>query len=78
MNRKHRHTFRSLTFVAAGAALASIAVLWVWNTLVPLFGGPIFEFRHAVALVIGLITIRVVLGRGVRHHRHKYEEEVHL
>ena len=75
MNRKHRDTFRNITLLTIGAALASLAVLWSWNTLAPLFGGPTFEFRHAVAFLIALIAVRVGLGHGVGRHRRVAERE---
>ena len=77
MNRNYRNTFRKITLLAAGTALASAGVLWSWNTLAPLFGGPTFQFRHAVAVLVALVALRVVLGRSVRSRRHAPENEVH-
>lgn len=76
MNRKHRNTFRKITLATIGAALASLAVLWSWNTLAPLFEGPVFQFRHAVALLVALVALRVVLGRSVAHRRREPESGV--
>jgi hypothetical protein len=76
VNRKYRNTFRRITVVTAAAVLASVAVLWSWNTLAPLFGGPPFEFRHAVAFLIALVVLRVVLRRGVGRRRHEAEPEM--
>lgn len=76
MQRKHRNTFRKITLVTAGTALASVAVLWSWNTLAPLFGGPTFQFRHAVAFLIALVAVRVALGRGIRRGQREAASEV--
>lgn len=76
MNRKYRNTFRRITLVTAAAVLASVAVLWSWNTLAPLFGGPAFEFRHAVAFLIALVVLRTALRRGVGGRHHEGEPEV--
>lgn len=77
MNRKHRNTFRKISLVTAGAAVASLALLWSWNTLAPLFGGPTFELRHAVALLVAVIVFRIGLGRSAGHRRRGTEPEVH-
>ena len=67
MNRKHRATFRKITAVTVGTALASVALLWSLNTLAPLFGGPTFQFRHVVAILIALFVLRIGVGRSVMH-----------
>ena len=77
MNRKYHGTFSKIVLVTAGIALASMAVLWSWNTLAPLLGGPIFELRHAIALLIALVTVRVFLGASFRHRKHEIDQEIH-
>jgi hypothetical protein len=76
MNRKYRYTFRKIILVTAGTALATVAVLWSWNTLAPLFGGPSFQFRHALAFLTALVVFRIALGRSVGHRQHDTEPEV--
>jgi hypothetical protein len=53
--------------LAAGLAIFAIAVagLWSWNTLAELSGAPEAQFRHAIAVLVFLATLRLVL-----HHRH--------
>ena len=58
----------------AGITLAAIAVtgLWSWNALAELFGAPEAQFRHAVAAIALIATLRIALSRrrmAVRHHR---------
>ena len=51
--------------LAAGLVIAVIAVagLWSWNTLAELFGAPEAQFRHALALLLLLATLRLVIPR---------------
>ena len=77
MHRKHRNTLRNITLATAGAALASVALLWSWNTLVPLFGGPTFQFRHALAVLIALVVLRLGLRFGRGHRRRSTQSEIH-
>lgn len=75
--RKYRGTFRRIALVTAGIALASVAILFSWNTLAPLFGGPIFQFRHALALLIALIALRVSLRASLWHRQYEIDQEIH-
>jgi hypothetical protein len=76
MNRKYHGTFRKIALVTVGIALASVAILLSWNTLAPLFGGPIFQFRHALALLVALVALRVSLGASLRHRKHEIDQEI--
>lgn len=51
--------------LAAILALAAIAIigLWSWNTLAELFGAPGAQFRHAVAALALITTLRLALRR---------------
>ncbi len=51
--------------LAAGLAIVAIAVagLWSWNTLAELFGAPEAQFRHVVAVLVLLATLRLVMPR---------------
>ena len=58
----------------AGITLTAIAVmgLWSWNTLAELLGAPEAQFRHAVAALALLVTLRLALSQrrtAVRHRR---------
>ena len=65
------HTFKTRWLLAAAAvAIAgTILVLWSWNTVVGLFGGPVAEFRHAVAALVLLGIARWVVGPRRVHQR---------
>ena len=54
--------------LAIGAfCLASVIVIWSWNTLaVDLFGLSHMQFKHAVAVVLLLGLVRFALGRSRR------------
>lgn len=57
----------------AGLALFAIALasLWSWNTLAELLGAPQAQFRHAVAALVLLATLRFAVRRrhvAVRRH----------
>jgi hypothetical protein len=54
---------RNITFVFAAIAAASVALLWSWNTLAELFGAPIAEYRHVVAVLIVAIIARSLVTR---------------
>jgi hypothetical protein len=46
------------------ALLASIALLWVWNTVGhDLLGAPKAQFKHAAAFLVGLIAVGAAFGR---------------
>lgn len=78
MNRQHRGTLRKITAVAAVTALASVALLWSLNTLAPLFGGPTFQFRHVIAILIALVVLRMGVGRRIVHRdRSASAPEIH-
>ena len=76
MNSKYHGTFRKIALVTVGIAIASVAILWSWNTLAPLLGGPTFEFRHALALLIDLVALRIFLGASLRHRKHEFDQEI--
>lgn len=53
-NRPLRRILRSLGTIIAGALL----LLWAWNTLATdLFNLPAVQFKHALALELGLLAI---------------------
>ena len=50
----------------ACALLASVALLWAWNTLGhDLLGAPKAQFKHALAFLVGVIVVGLVM----RHRR---------
>jgi predicted benzoate:H+ symporter BenE len=61
--------------LAALLAFAAIAVigLWSWNTLAELFGAPEAQFKHAIAALALITTLRLALLRrhpAFRRRRH--------
>ncbi len=61
--------------LAALLAFATIAVigLWSWNTLSELFGAPEAQFKHAVAALALITTLRLATRRRhpvFRRRRH--------
>jgi hypothetical protein len=53
----------------AAFASASVALLWSWNALAELFGGPIAEFRHVVSLIIIAISVKAILSNDRRRRQ---------
>jgi hypothetical protein len=59
---------RQIFFYVTTLALVSLVVLWSFNALSDLFGGPPAQFKHAVAAV-GLLLI-MNWSRGNHGHNH--------
>jgi hypothetical protein len=61
--------------LAACLALVTIAaaVLWSWNTLADLFGAPEAQFRHVIAALALIATLRLAIRRrrGAIRYRHR-------
>lgn len=58
----------------AGVALSAIAMtgLWSWNTLAELSGAPEAQFRHAIAALALLATLRLAIPhRRTAFRRHR-------
>ena len=56
----YQYTFRKL-FIASGAfALFSVIIIWSFNELSELFGGPQAQFKHAIATIGILLVIKWV------------------
>lgn len=60
--------YKFLLAAAAAIFLASIAVLWSWNTLAELFGFPLAQYKHVVALAVLMFVLRSLFAplHGVR------------
>lgn len=65
-------TWKHLTAAIAAVAISSIALLWSWNTLADLLGGPTAEFRHVVAALVVAAAARVLISPRRRHRRHAH------
>ena len=74
-NSKYRH----LIIAAGGFLLLAAGVLWSFNTLAELFGGPHAQFKHAVAGIALLVILKwcISANRGNRienrWHRRSYQ-----
>ncbi len=55
----------TLHLLAAILAFTAVAIvgLWSWNTLAELFGAPEAQFRHAVATLALIATLRLATRR---------------
>ena len=59
-----QHTALKHLTIAAGLALAgAAALLWSWNTLADLYGGPEAGFKHAVAAMLIAVIVRGLFTR---------------
>ena len=67
----HQIDIRHLLAAVLAIAAMMVAGLWSWNTLADLFGAPEAGFRHAVAALVLLATLRFAIRRyhaPVRRH----------
>ena len=74
---KHHLSKRSLHIVYAAVTflLASVILLWSWNTVSTLIDGPVAQFKHAVAaLAFAYIIARVMRGGLCHGHRDRLQE----
>ena len=56
-----RNRYTLIIFTAALLILVPIAGLWSWNTLAELFNAPQAQFKHVIAVVVLLLSLRWVL-----------------
>jgi hypothetical protein len=67
----YQYTFRKL-FIASGAlAVFSVIVIWSFNELSELFGGPQAQFKHAIAAIGILLVIKWIVTRSGRGHERR-------
>ena len=70
----HHDRFRKTFIGATLLTLASLVVLWSFNTLSELFNSPIAQFKHAIA-AIGLLLV-VKWTRKYHGHSHDCRGDV--
>ena len=63
----HHETLRQIFFYVTTLALVLLVVLWSFNALSDLFGGPPAQFKHAVAAV-GLLLVMNWTRRSRGYH----------
>ena len=66
-----RHfTVKHVAFAIAAFAATTVALLWSWNTLAALIGGPTAEFKHVLAAMIAAAVLRGLVTSSRRRPRH--------
>ena len=66
----YEYTFRNVVITSGALALFSVFVLWSFNELSELFGGPQAQFKHAIAATGILLVIKWIVARfGGGHER---------
>lgn len=53
--------FRSILLVVGAFTIVSVLALWTFNALAELFSWPQAQFRHAIAVVALLLTVKWAL-----------------
>ena len=81
----HQFTFRQVFIATGSLALFSIVIFWSFNELSELFGGPEAQFKHAIAALGILLTIKWTVTRFQGRHeristrnRHPRRSREHL
>ena len=58
----------------AALMLASVVLLWSWNILSSLFGGPVAQYKHAVAaLAVAWVLGWMMRIAGRQRHRPRFQ-----
>ena len=60
---------KPIAWAIALAFLGVVTILWSWNTIAGLFGGPLMQAKHAFATLLLLGFVRMLLHRGEERHR---------
>ena len=56
----------------AAMAVTSIGLLWSWNTLAELTGGPAAGFKHLLAALFILTAVRALMTPRRHQQRHRH------
>ena len=74
---KHHLSGNFLHFAYAIVAflLASVMLLWSWNTVSLLLDGPVAQYKHAVAALTFAYVAAWVLRGGIGHGRRAWLEK---
>lgn len=62
MKRRLSKNFPHLVYAMLAFFLASVLLLWSWNTLSMLLDGPVAQYKHALAA----LAFAYILGRVLR------------
>jgi hypothetical protein len=67
-----KHISAKLIAIAIAAfAAVSVALLWSWNAIAELAGGPAAEYRHVLAAMIIAVAVRSLFTSHRRRRRHQ-------
>ena len=70
MKAEHRRIGRRAAHRVGLGLLACVVVLWSWNAVAAdLLGAPAMAFRHALALLLLVMTLATAGGWAARSHR---------
>lgn len=64
----YEYTFRNVVITSGALALFSVIVLWSFNELSELFGGPQAQFKHAISAIGILLVIKWIVTRSGDGH----------
>ncbi len=67
--KMHHDSCRKMFIAAAVLAMVSLVVLWSFNMLSELFGGPMAQFKHAIAAVGLLLIVKWIR----KHHGYSHD-----
>ncbi len=60
-----RGRLKRATYAFGGFLLMAVAIIWSWNTLATdIFGLAEIQFKHAIAMGLGLVALRFVFSPG--------------
>ena len=64
----YEYTFRNVVITSGALALFSVFLLWSFNELSELFGGPQAQFKHAISAIGFLLVIKWIVTRSGDGH----------
>ena len=65
-------TGKHIAIAITAFAVASIGLLWSWNTLAELAGGPVAGFKHVLAALFILTAVRALMTPRRHQQRHRH------
>jgi hypothetical protein len=72
-----QYTFRNVLITSGALALFSVIVLWSFNALSELFGGPQAQFKHAISAIGILLVVKWIVTRSGDGHERTSSEHRH-
>ena len=65
---------RNYLLAAIAAVVVPVTILWSWNVVAELFGGPTAQLKHIVAVAVILGVVRWTLHPKRRHQTGRANE----